>query len=145
MRQILYSQPIARPPAAVWAYLADLRNDVAWRAEIKRVELIEGSPRELAARYREIVAWQGMEAEAILTIVDSVEGSRLVVTSDGPGYRSRSSWRFEPHPTGTLVMLSFSLETTGTLHLAEPVLWSIVTNWLARDLPLLEGHLSAVK
>ena len=55
MRQTLYSQPIARPPVTVWAYLADLRNDVAWRAEIKKAELVVGTPRADAAQYRETV------------------------------------------------------------------------------------------
>ena len=145
MSQSVYTQPINRPPDAVWSFLADLRNDAAWRPEITAVELMSGRPRESSARYRETVTWEGLKAEVILTIAESVAGSRLVILSDGPGYSSRSAWRFEPHGEGCLVTLSFSLETTGAVHLTEPFMWGVVTGWLERDLPRLEGHLSVAQ
>jgi len=145
VRRTVYSQPIARPPEAIWSFLADLRNDVSWRSEITAVELVSGTPREAPATYRESVESEGLRAEVTLTVSESVRGSRLVILGAGPGYRSRSAWRFEPHDGGTLVTLAFSLETSGAVHLAEPLMWGLVTRWLERDLPRLEGHLSVAE
>ena len=141
MRTAVYTEPIARTPAEVWEFLTDRRNDVRWRREIVDVELIEGDPRVPGARYREIVEWEGIKSKVELTVPETSPGKRVVILSDDPGYRTRSVWTFEPQGETTLVTLSFSFEATGALSLAEPLLWKLVSRWLERDLPLLEGHL----
>jgi hypothetical protein len=141
MRRMVFTQPIARPAELIWGFLSDLCNDRRWRQEIQAVELVSGTRGGAPATYRETVEWRGLKADATLTVTEAVEGRYIVILSEGKGYTSRSNWRFEPHSTGTLVSLVFSLETSGAVHLAEPVMWEMVTGWLERDLPMLEGHL----
>lgn len=138
----IYSEYVPRPPDVVWAFLSDLRNDSRWRGEIKHVDLIEGAPGAAGSRYVETVEWQGTRSEVTLEAEESVKGRRLVVVSNGPGYRSRSSWTFEPRAGGTLVTLVFSLDTEGALVLVTPLVRGLVEGWLERDLPRLQGHLS---
>ena len=141
MPQALYTQPITQSPYAIWSFLADLRNDRIWRLEIESSELESGEPRQAGARYREVLQWKGVRTEVVLQLVESVPGCRLVIETDDPGFHSRSTWTFEPMDGGALVTLLFSLETSGSLSVTEPVVWQIVSHWLERDLPLLEGHL----
>lgn len=142
MRQTVYSDTVRCPPEEVWAFLADLRNDKAWRFEVDAVELLSGSPPLAPAIYREHLRWAGLHAEALLEVTQSSRGDALVVEVRGEGYSSRSAWRFEPHQNGTLVTLHFSLEATVAMGMTEPIVWKLADGWLSRDLPLLQGHLS---
>lgn len=135
------TQRIAQSPHAVWWFLADLSNDVLWREEIVDVELVSGAPRQTSAVYRESVRWQQFQADVTLSLVESVDPSRLVVASEGTAYRSRSLWTFEPFGRETLVTLVFAMEASGAFTLAEGLIADMVARWLERDLPRLQGHL----
>lgn len=143
MRKALYTQPIARPAEAIWAYIGDLRNDRKWRREITDVKLLTGEPPCAPAEYEETVEWEGLKTEVSLRVSESVKGSLVVVLNEGSDYRSRSVWTFESKDGLTIVTLSFSFETSGALRLVEPFTWTVVSGWLERDLPLLEAHLSS--
>lgn len=143
MQPKVFTQVVCAAPDAVWWFLSDLRNDTAWRHEIKLVELVSGEPHEPGSRYRETVVWNDIDAEVELTVAESVPASRLVIVSDSAGYRSRSAWSFDPRSgKGSLVTLVFAIEASGALRLVEPAMAALVTGWLERDLRLLEGHLS---
>lgn len=133
---------VSKPRDVAWSFLADLRNDVAWRQEISSVVLLNGVPTLAPATYREIVVWGDLRATVILKVVESVPGKRLVVINEDRDYTSRSVWTFEPHGSGTLLMLAFSFETRGLAVHAEPFIWHTLDGWLERDLPLLERHMA---
>lgn len=143
MRREVFTAHIAQTPDVIWAFLADLRNDKKWRHEIAEVELVAGQPGTAPATYREVVKWESASAEITLTVSEAVCCSHLLILSDGPGYQSASRWSFDPSGDGTIVTLAFSFKTFGAVHLTEQLLWAVVTGWLSRDLPLLEGHLLA--
>lgn len=140
----VFTTHVAQSPDVVWAFLSDLRNDSKWRHQIESVEVVSGTPGDAPTTYREYVRWEGMRREVDLTVSDARCCSRLVVRSDGPGYESESRWAFDPGADGTIVTLTFSLQTSGTMQIAEEVLWRVIRRWLIRDLPLLEGHLASV-
>jgi hypothetical protein len=135
------TQRITQSPHAVWWFLADLSNDVLWREEIVDVELVSGTPRQTSAVYRESVRWQQFQADVTLSLVESVDSSRLVVASEGTAYRSRSLWTFEPLERDTLVTLVFAMEASGAFKLAEGLIADMVARWLERDLPRLPRYL----
>jgi hypothetical protein len=143
MRTALFTQPIDRPAEEIWAFIGDLRNDRRWRREVVDVELLSGEPPGAPATYQETVEWEGVKTRVLLRVSESVRASRVIVLNEGEDYTSRSVWAFEPHGGSTIVTLSFSFETSGALRIAEPFAWTVVSRWLARDLPLLEGHLSS--
>lgn len=144
MRKSLYIQHVYKPAVAVWAFIADLRNDRLWRREITEVKLLSGEPPSAPAVYEETVEWEGLKTHVTLQVTESVEAALVVVLNEGSDYSSRSQWSFEAHGDMTIVSLAFSFEATGALRLAEPFMWTIVSGWLERDLPLLEGHLSSL-
>jgi hypothetical protein len=141
VRQTVYTQQMAKRPEVIWAFISDLRNDPVWRQEVKDSELISGEARGAPASYRETIAWEGLEATIVLSVSESVRGSRIVISGEDQSYSSTGVWTFEPQGDGTLVTLTFAMETKGAVHLVEPFMWSIVTRWLERDLPLLEAHI----
>ncbi len=143
MREANFEQEVQQPADVAWRYLSDLRNDPSWRTEIRDSQLVSGTAGASSATYRETVDWEGIEAEILLTVTESVPGARAVVTSDDPSYRSTSIWTFTESDTGCLVALHFSMETTGALRLIEPFMWGIVTRWLENDLPRLGDHIEA--
>lgn len=124
-------------PHDVWAYLSDPCNDSKWRQEIVHTELVDGAAGEPGTHYRETLTWEGMHADASLTLSESVSGSRLVILAEDPGYESVSEWDFKPEDDGTLATLTFCLETKGPLRLIEPFMWAMVNRWLERDLAAL--------
>jgi hypothetical protein len=144
MQSRALTQRVTQSPHAVWWFLADLRNDVLWREEIVDVELVSGAPRQTSAVYRESVRWQQFQADVTLSLVESVDPSRLVVASEGTAYRSRSLWTFEPLGRDTLVTLVFAMEASGAFTLAEGLITDMVARWLERDLPRLQGHLPSL-
>jgi hypothetical protein len=141
MQSEVYIEQMACPPETVWAFLADLRNDRLWRQEVEKVEVLSGTPPDAPATYRETVKWQGVATEVTLEVMESVPGRSLALAVEGPGYRSRSKWMFDPHPEGSIVSLTIEFEATGVVRLAETAMWSILTGWLERDVPRLHGHL----
>lgn len=142
MRTQTHVITIDRDPHSVWVYLSDPCNDSKWRQEIVRTELLDGAAGETGTRYRETLTWEGMHADASLTIAESVPGVRLVVVAEDPGYESVSEWDFEPEEDGTRVSLTFCLETKGPLRLVEPFMWAMVNRWLERDLAALPAVLN---
>lgn len=142
MHRQVYSDALSCPPQVVWAFLADLRNDKLWRFEVTRVDLVTGTPPDAPATYREYLEWAGFRADVLLTVRESIPGSKLVVDVNAPGFSSQSEWTFEPREDGSIVTLNFSLEATMAMGMTEPVIWKLADAWLSRDLPLLVGHLA---
>lgn len=144
MQRRVYSDTVSCPPEAVWAFLADLRNDKRWRREVDDVQLLSGVPPLAPAMYRENLRWAGLHGQADLHVTESKPGSHLVIEVDGDGFSSRSAWTFEPGGDGTIVTLNFSLNATTVMGMSEPVLWGLTSGWLARDLPLLQGRVACI-
>lgn len=49
--QAVYTQRMDKPPEVVRAFISDLRNDCAWREEVKASEIVSGAPTAAPARY----------------------------------------------------------------------------------------------
>ena len=141
MRTSTLVRSLGHPPEAVSAFLSDLRNDLKWRPEILRVDLISGTPGQAGAQYKEWVTWEGLHAEAHLTTPEVVPGSRLVVFAKDPGYESTYEYAFAEAEGGCELTLTMSLETTGPLRLIEPFMWSLVSRWVTGSLDALDAVL----
>ena len=141
MREAVYTQRMQADPDTIWAFGSDLRNDPVWRREVTHSELISGEPSGVGASYRETIGWEGVDVTLILTVSESVRGSRVVIKGEDASYSSTGVWTFEPQADHTLVSLRVSMETKGATHLVEPFMWSLVTRWFERDLSQLEHHL----
>jgi len=143
VRDITFRRHLSHEPMVVSAFLADLRNDSKWRSEVVQVAVVSGEPGNAPTEYREQLTWEGMKAEAILTVTELDDGSCVRIVANDPGYDSTSEYRFVGVEGGTDLTLAVSLETCGALVLIEPFMWALVTRWLERDLDLLDGVLSS--
>ncbi len=138
MRTATYTQQLKASPDAVLAFLSDLRNDRLWREEVREVEVVSGRPGEPGSTYRETLEWEAMHGHATLTVGTLAPG-RLTLIAQDPGYRSTWEYQFAPRDDGTNVTLTMTLSTEGPLRLIEPFMAGIITRWLERDLPKLDG------
>lgn len=141
MRTSTLVRRLGHPPEAVSAFLSDLRNDLKWRPEILRVDLIAGTSGQAGAQYKEWVTWEGLHAEAHLTTTEVVPGSRLVVFAKDPGYESSYEYTFTEADGGCDLTLKMSLETMGPLRLIEPFMWSLLMRWVESSLDALDSVL----
>ena len=59
---------IARPPAEVWAYLADPTHLPQWQADVEEVRDAPGGPLGLGATFTEVRSFLGKRAESTLEV-----------------------------------------------------------------------------
>lgn len=142
MRTTTYTKRLTHDRYAISRFLADLRNDPAWRREIVRSELASGEPGAAGAEYIETVSAQGVQTAVRLSVAEVVPGTRLVVEARDPTYTSRYEYQFLPVDGGTEVTIFMSIKTTGSLTLIEPLVWAQITRWVERDLAALDEALS---
>lgn len=131
------------PPEIAWDFLADLRHDPLWRREIVRSDLVGGAAREAGAEYRELVLWEGINAEVLITTPELQRGVLLSVHVHEPGYESTYTYEFTPAVDGCEVRLRMCIDTMGPLRLIEPFMWAIITRWIEQSLAGLDDVIAA--
>jgi uncharacterized protein YndB with AHSA1/START domain len=109
------SVDIARPPAAVFDYLSDLRNEKQWNPKMRSVRLLTGEPIGVGSRYR--ARWAGSPDNTVeYTVFDrpnawaSVANSRMMTVRfaaevSAIGIGSRLAVRMELIPHGPMRLL----------------------------------------
>lgn len=143
MRLHSFQTTLRHSPDEVWAFLADLENDCAWRQEVTMTRLVSGSPRETGSVYEENLKWQGMRASASLVVMESAKAQALTIRLRDPRYESTSTYRFEPSGDGTNLVLDFTMEGKGVPRPVEPFVWAMAVRWLERDLRGLDDAIDA--
>lgn len=75
--RIVGSVEIYRPASQVWAYVADYRNDIGWRAGVRQMRPSLPGPAEVGVTTHELLRLLGMTFRTDATI-DRVEAGRLL-------------------------------------------------------------------
>jgi hypothetical protein len=75
--RIVGSVEIHRPARQVWAYVADYRNDIGWRAGVRQMRPSLPGPAEVGVTTHELLRLLGMTFRTDATI-DWVEAGRLL-------------------------------------------------------------------
>jgi uncharacterized protein YndB with AHSA1/START domain len=108
---------IARPPAVVFAYLADPSNLVDWQGTAE-VEQLTPGPIAAGTRFRELHRMLGRRIESVTEIVEYQPEHRFRIRVISGPLPIDGRWDLEPDGTGTL--LRFAAEGKGPA-LATPL------------------------
>jgi uncharacterized protein YndB with AHSA1/START domain len=100
---------VARPPADVFAFLADAENDPTWRPGVLDIERVSGDGPGAGARYRQGVKGPGGRRLAADIETTAAEPDRLIAfhAVEGP---VRPEGRYELAPEGDGTRVRFALE-----------------------------------
>jgi carbon monoxide dehydrogenase subunit G len=122
---------VARSPEAVYEFIADAANDVHWRPEVQRSELVEGQPSQPGAKYRQLMKPGRREFVGTHEIVATTPGRRVEWrTPPGEGPIDFSgAYSVEPADGGARVSLDTRVEAKGLMRIASPAM-----SWYLRRL-----------
>ena len=113
---------IARPPAEVYAYLADPTHLPDWQADVEEVRGAPGGPLPAGATFTEVRSFLGKRAESTLEAVVAEPGRELTLrTVSGPVPVSIRHL-LEPAGEGTLVLLEAEADPGKLFGLGGPLL-----------------------
>ncbi len=96
---------IERPPAEVFAYLADPRNLHDWQGTAE-VEQLTPGPIAAGTRFRELRRMLGRRIESVTEIVDYQPDRRFGIRVISGPLPIDGRWDLEPDGTGTLLRFS---------------------------------------
>jgi uncharacterized protein YndB with AHSA1/START domain len=134
---------VARAPEDVFAFVADQTNTPRWQSGLIEVRRLTPGPIGVGTEHAFVRRVAGRRVEARNRYV-RYEPSRLVAfdVSDG-GIAGHVEYRFEPHPTGTLVTCVMEFATRGPARIAEPLLRRAIEREARRDDPKLAALLES--
>jgi hypothetical protein len=128
---------IARPPDAVFAYLADFANDATWRANVVEMRPLGRAedPGGIWSRQIEVRRVPGriVESEAVVTVFEP--GRELAVRRATGPIRPEARYQLAPHPAGMRLSFRLEIDLTGAAWLALPVVWLFLHVAIAPMLP----------
>ena len=143
MFTVVATQDIKRPPAEVFAFAGEYRNDPAWRKGVVAMSYENADSPRVGVRTSEAMRSMGREHLTIAEIVDFTPGRRTAFKAvSGPvpcdGFRE-----FTEIPSGTRFTYSLTLRPAGFWRLLEPVLKSMFAKQAVADLERLRARLEA--
>jgi carbon monoxide dehydrogenase subunit G len=126
---------IARPPADVYAYLADPRNLTEWQSNVKEVRP------ESESRWVEVRQIMGRTVEQNAELAEADPGRKLTIQNTSGKVRFRIEHTLEPADGGTRVRVF--LQGDGVPRLAAPVAKRQASQAAERDLAQLKTLLES--
>jgi carbon monoxide dehydrogenase subunit G len=108
-----------RPPAEVFAYLADLRNFAEWDPGVRRVSQVEGDGAGSGAVFDVTVAGVGRDLTLRYRTVEYAPPRDLLVLAESTLFTSQDRITVETDDAGTLVTYDADLRLKGVLRLAD--------------------------
>ena len=135
---------IARPPAAVYAYLADPTHLPDWQADVEEVRGAPGGPLPAGATFTEVRSFLGKRAESTLEVTAAEPGRELSLqTVSGPVPVSIRHL-LEPAGDGTLVLLEAEADPGKLFGLGGPLLRKAAERRARGDFERLKAILERV-
>ena len=113
---------IARPPAEVYAYLADPTHLREWQQDVEEVRDAPGGPLAAGASFTEVRSFLGKRAESTLEATVAEPGKELSLTTVSGPVRVSIRHRLEPAGDGTLVLVEAEADAGKLLGLGGPLL-----------------------
>ncbi len=111
---------VSRPPAEVFAYVADPRNTPRWRPSVLAVTHLL-PPVAVGSTFGEVVNFMGRKTFGMRVAVLEA-GRRIVMTTEsGPGVRPKQTYTFEPVADGTRLTVRADVQTSGVFRLLQPL------------------------
>jgi uncharacterized membrane protein len=134
---------IARPPAEVFAYLADLRHLPEWQGSVEEVRPEDDAPLRRGARFTEVRKVAGRRVESTLEVEAHDPDRELTVRVVSGPVRGSIRHLLEPSGDGTQLRIVGTLAGGGLRGLAGPLLERAARREAAADLRRLKQLLEA--
>lgn len=128
--------------ATAYEYLLDYRNDVTWRDEITRVELVEGDGAQPGTKYKGTLVWNGLDVSHDVELVEAKPDSTIRIVSDSPNLKIDVRYALDDGEESCLLTVTYRLGMTGPLVVLEPFGWALFMGWVNDDLPRLQKTLT---
>ena len=137
------SVQIARPPAEVWAAIADYGFDREWRDGLREMTPDPPGPPTLGTKVHEVVRSSGRNyvADTEVTELDPGVSYRFAGAGTIGPLKGGRAVRADQAGGGALFNYTIELQPTGGMRLLGPLLGPIVRSGLKKDLQRLKGLL----
>jgi uncharacterized protein YndB with AHSA1/START domain len=142
--RIVESITIERPPAEVWAVVADLESHPAWRPALRELRQVSDGPLGVGTRIREVLEWRGRELviDDLVTAFDPPR--RLGLHGEWPGGEFDLELVLEPEREGTRVTMDWPFRPRSLLaRIATPFLGGAMRRATREELALLKARLES--
>jgi hypothetical protein len=132
---------IAKPPADVWAAIADYSFDLQWRKGLTDMTPDPPGPPAVGTKVHEVVRTSGRDyvADTVVTDLDPGVSYRFSGSGTIGGLAGGRSVRADPD--GAVFTYTIELGPKGGMRLLRPLLGPIVRSGLKRDLRQLKALL----
>ena len=124
---------IHRPPAAVYAYLADPQSAANWNPLLERVEGDKG-PLRVGSRWVEYERRHGQTRGTTHEVVELEPERRVGISVSSGGLSGLHVIVLEPRGEDTLVTSTFDYELSGAMRLMSPAVALFGRRYLAQYL-----------
>lgn len=119
--KVAHSVVIARPPAQVFAFIADVENEPRWQPDIAELRLTSAGPLRVGSTFREVRRTLGRTFTWQMRVTEFEPDRRFCIESTS-GMPYRGCRIVEPVEGGARVTELGELELPGFLRLFEPLL-----------------------
>jgi len=113
---------IARPPAEVYAYLADPTHLPDWQEDVQEVRDAPGGPLVPGAIFTEVRSFLGKRAESTLEVTAAEPGRELSLRTVAGPVRVEIRHLLEPAGEGTLIRVEAEADAGKLFGLGGPLL-----------------------
>jgi carbon monoxide dehydrogenase subunit G len=134
---------IARPPAEVYAFLADPSNLPRWQDDVHEVRDATGSPLHVGARFTEVRTFMGKRVESTLEVTASEPEREFSLRSLSGPVRVAVRHVLEPTQAGTLVKLDGEADPGKLFGLAGPLVRKAAERRARADFERLKATLES--
>ncbi len=115
------SVEIECPIDEVYAYVANSGNDPAWCRNVKESQLVEGTPGEPGARYRQVQGPSPSGRDLDVRLVEVRPPEHVQLQARGSGVTFDVTYELVKTPTGTELTQRSHVRFEGPRHLARPL------------------------
>ena len=134
---------IARPPDAVFAYLADMVNNPAWQKGMQACRWTSDPPLRLGSTYDQVARFLGKEIVSSFEVTELESGRRIRIRSTS-GMPLDITRQVEPDDDGRSVVSAVVRgESSGLFRIAEPLMRFLVGRSVRRDYVRLKQALES--
>jgi carbon monoxide dehydrogenase subunit G len=134
---------IARPPAEVFAFVADARNRPTWDASVESEELTSPEPIGVGTTVRTRLRSMGREYRYTWTVVEHEPPDRMTIESTSGPFPTTLAFELAGRDGGTWVEFSVTGRPTGFLRLFAPMIARTTQANLDRSFPRLKHVLES--
>lgn len=135
---------IERPPAAVFAVLADVTHHPEWASAVSEVHSVVWRDGGVGSTFEQVTSALGRTVISRVTVTDFEQDARFAARTTGP-VPARMVWDLTPTPTGsgTRVRMSLHVDPGSLGGLVASLMRSRVHQQMVEDLQRLKSRVES--